>query len=249
MFASTRCFIHRTLRLNIRNNFGILTQEEEQILRNLKGLEHHDVQLRFLSYMGERGLLQYAQQVYIYTFGKFTPYTLLPHLHHFRSLDQVRALTIEEYDAVSWATHYKICFSHFYPTLTSLTLRYSFDHHQLLLQFALQFPRLEDLCLEWMMKGGLGLDLDVPLAVGQSAPLSGHLRLVGYRTVDRWPVDFVSDLPNGINFRSVELESFRGHSAQRILDACVNTLEDVTFVFSSTGEYSLILVFLIDVVH
>lgn len=246
MFASARRFIHRTLCLTMPNNFSILTQGEEERLRDYRQ-DGNDVQLRFLSHMGERGLLEYARRVYIHTHDKFTPSTLLPHLLHFQSLDRILALTIEEYDAFSWVNHSSTYFAHFYPTLTSLTLRHSFDHHHLLLRFALQFPKLEDLCLEWVMLDSLGLGRRaVPPGSDRSSPLRGRLRLVGYRTIDWWPADFVRELPNGINPRSVELESFRGSSAQRILDACLNTLEDVTFIFYATGKHASIHVSLFD---
>ena len=104
MFASTRHLIHQTLCLTPRNNERVLTREEEEKLRRLKQ-GYQDVQLRFLSYAGERGLLQYTRKIYIsrcfrrvaIPAGAFTPDTLLPHIHHFRSLDRVHAITIEWY--------------------------------------------------------------------------------------------------------------------------------------------------------
>lgn len=235
MFASTRPLIHATLRLTRRNNEGILTREEKKELRKKPG-KH---ELRFLSYMGERGLLQYARCVDIRDPAIYTPETLLPHLHHFQSLDRVHSLTIAHYNAVKWANHYKTCFVHLYPTLTSLALCNPFGSHEAVMQFALQFPNLEDLSIVVLQEGGM-LDLTTT-AIDQSPPLCGHLRLVGYNTIARWPgsTDLTHDLPNGFNFRTVELEAYSGDRVQQVLQSCAHTLEDLTIVLDETGFHQL----------
>ena len=61
-------------------------------------------ELRFLSYVAKRGLPQYVRRVHICLPRKFTPDNLLPQLHHFRSLDRVRTLTIEQFDLLRRVT-------------------------------------------------------------------------------------------------------------------------------------------------
>ena len=95
MFASTRHLIHQRLYLTAQNNSSILTREEET--RYLKSHLTGDLELRFVSYMGECDLLQYTRQVYVFTSAVFAPDILLPHLHHFRSLTQVHSLSIERH--------------------------------------------------------------------------------------------------------------------------------------------------------
>ena len=130
------------------------------------------------------------------------------------------------------------CFAHFYPSLTSLTLRRPYGYYRLPLQFVLQFPNLENLCLEWMVgRQHPESGSTAPIIVGQSPPLRGNLRLAGYGTVVRWIMDFVHELPNGVNFRSVELEDFFGKDAQFALKACAKTLENLTIVPHSTGTF------------
>lgn len=235
MFASTRPLIHETLRLTRRNNEDILTREERKRLRKKSGKR----ELRFLSYMGERGLLQYVRCVDIQDPAIYTPENLLPHLHHFRCLDRVHSLTIVHYNAVKWANHYKTCFIHLYPTLTSLALCNSFGSYQAIMQFALQFPNLENLTIELLQVGGM-LD-PTTTAIGQSPPLCGHLRLVGYDTTTEWPgsTDLAHALLNGFNFRTVELEAFWGDRVQQMLQSCAHTLEDLTIIPHKTGEYRL----------
>ena len=233
MFASTRRLIHETLCLTQRNNKKILTRQQKRELR--RGSGHHD--LRFLSHMGERGLLKYAREVAIRNPAIYTPENLLPHLHHFRSLNRVHALTIEHYNAIKWANHCEPFFAHFRPTLTSLTLRHPFGRYRAVLRFALQFPNLEDLCIELLQSGGGEIqDQTAPAAIEQPPPLRGRLRLVGYDTTFEWP-DLVHELPNGINFRSVELESFFGERVSHVLQACAHTLEDLTIVPYEDGTH------------
>ena len=206
MFAPTRRLIHQTLRLYPHNLRKIFANE---------------------------GQLHHIRRVHIVNSGGFTPRILLPHLHRFQSLDRVHTLIFEKCDTLAWAN--QPYFTHFYPTLTSLTLRH---HHsgtyRGLLHFALQFQNLENLCLEatWMnVAPAQGLSA----LIGSSPPLSGHLQLVGYAAVDQWPVDPIHELPNGMNFRSVELKDFFGDRAQHILNPCSRTLEGLTVVLTTLG--------------
>jgi len=226
MFASTRHLIHYTLHLTQRNNQSVLTQEEK--CRYLRW-DYGHVELRFLSFMGERGFLQYPRHVHFKLDCLFTPDILLHHLDHFQSLDRVHSLTIDACDGLLWR-NYHSCFTHFYPTLTSLVLRYPTNHYRYLLQFALQFPNLQNLCIKHLADGqNTRPDLVIPPIVSESPPLRGHLRLVGVGK-DEWPIEFTNDLPNGINFRSVELQGVFWEHCQRVLTACANTLEDLTVV-------------------
>ena len=238
MFASTRHLIHQRLCLTERNSRSVLTQEEEQQLYQSLG-NYPSLKLRLLPYAGERGLLQYTRHVHIGKGYMFTPDTLLPHLHHFQSLDHVHTLTIEHYNPPSWADHYNTCFVHFYPTLTSLTLSYPHSRYGPLLEFALQFPNLENLCLEWLpiKEGHIPYPAPTaPIIFEQWPPLRGHLRLAGYGTTSHEQLAFAR-LPNGFNFRTVELEAFFGDRVQYTLNACADTLEDLTIIPLGYGKH------------
>ena len=246
MFASTRRLIHWTINLTERNNRNVLTPEE--LRRHNWGNPCDHTQLSILSHMGEGGLLRYARRVRIHTHGRFTMGVLITHLHYFQSLDRVHTLSIAEFDAGSWLPHlHGTFFGHFYPTLTSLTLYEPLYNLHLLLQFVLQFPELENLCLVWPRSDGPKFNTDP--SVDHHPPLRGRLQLIGCDPVDRWPADFVREFPNGMNFRMVELESFHGAYAQNVLDGCAHTLEDLTFASYSVGKYAWILVFLANTVE
>jgi hypothetical protein len=235
MFVSTRHLIHRTLCLTPSNNQRILAQQEGSHYMYREPLN----QLYFLSYMGEHGLLRYARQVKVRTFNLFTPRILLPHLAHFRSLDRVHALTIDYFDTVQWEAHFKTCFAHFYPTLTSLTLRRPFGHYLLILRLALQFPNLENLYIERLRNERPRPDVTIPALVDRRfPPPRGHLRLLlfGSGEETQRPMDFADDLHGRMNFRSVELESkFFGDKAQQVLNACAGTVEDLTIIPGETS--------------
>jgi hypothetical protein len=236
MFASTRHLIHQTLYLTPQNDQRLLTREEES---RYQGQDRLDAQLRFLSYVGERGFLRYTRQVQIRGFHPFTPSILLPHLHHFQSLDRVHTLTIDHYNTDLWETHYKSCFVHFYPTLTTLTLRHPFGHYRLVLKFALLFQNLENLNLEWPGSDRIPEGVAVPAIVDQFPPLRGHLRVVGIRGAIWWPKGFARELQNGISFRSVEIEDSSADYTQDILNACAGTLESLTLVPRGFGTRRL----------
>ena len=233
MFASTRHLIHQTSFLTLRNNQRVLTQK--QISHYQRG-DFNDATLRIVTYMGKSGVFRYARQVHINMHDGFTPNCLRPHFHHFRSLDQVHTLAIDYFYTIKWAGHHQTYFVHFYPTLTSLTLWRPFGHYEILLQFVLQFPNLENLCLQ-RLEGSRMPRVAIPTTVEHSPPLRGHLQLVGLDTGVQWSTNFARELPNGMNFRSIELEDLDGNRVQRTLGACAHTLENLTIVPRGTGMY------------
>ena len=235
MFASTRRLIHRSLQLTLENTLRVLTRAEKRRYRR----GNRDVELGFVPFMGELGLLQYARWVNICMPDPFTPEILLPHLRHFQSLNRVHTLTIDHCCTNKWVNYHTTCFAHFYPTLTSLTLSHPCGHDQLL-HFALQFPNLENLSLEWLgfdreFESGL-IDVATP---ERSPPLRGCLRLVGYGTLVQLSTGLFGEPPKGFNFRSVELENFPGNHAQRALTACAQTLENLTITAYILGVLRL----------
>lgn len=99
MLASTRRLIHQTLHITSRTNQIILTfTEEKQYAKR----DRRELELRFLSFVAERGLLKYARRLNIRVGPKFRPYFLEPHLQHFRSLDRIHTLTMDSYEVAAW---------------------------------------------------------------------------------------------------------------------------------------------------
>ena len=142
----------------------------------------------------------------------------------------------EQYTTVTWGTHHWGRFIYFHPSLTSLTLRRPTGSYRLLLQFALQFPNLENLCLEeW--SDGWATTTACPIIIDKLPPLCGNLRLAGFRTIAGWPTRNAYGLSDGMNFQTVELEDFFGDQAQRILNACAHTLENLTIAPQSIGKH------------
>ena len=116
------------------------------------------------------------------------------------------------------------------------------NYYRFVLQFALQFPNLQNLTIEDLQAGTLVLPgLPIPAIVCQSPPLRGHLRCAGITSNNpRWPRELAFDLPNGINFRSVEFETVHWEQGLQILDGCANSLEEFTVrIKFGSGEESL----------
>ena len=237
MFASTRRLVHQTLCLSQRNRQRTLITKKGTHHREQ---DHYGAELCFLSYMGEHGFLKYTRKIHLCVPERFTPDILFPHLHHFQSLDMVHTLTIENYDSFLWASHYKSCFVHFYPALTSLTLRRPFGHYRLVLQFALQFPNLEDLTIESFKYERVPEGLILPRVIDQFPPLR-HLRLLSVDDTVQWSMSFTHPVHRSrMCFQSVEFESnFFGASIQRMLVAGARTIEDLTFVPRGNGTLRL----------
>jgi hypothetical protein len=203
--------------------------------------------LRFISLMGERDLLRYARKIVICSSAGCSPEMLLPPLRYFQSLDRVHTLQIWKCDVMSeWLSQYKTCFVHFYPTLTSLALEWPFGHYRDILRFALQFPNLEDLCIMSLQHASsFRSAMVIPALPDRSPPLRGRLRLEGAAPPAQYPKDLAYNLPNGINFRSVELKDFAASDAQHILSRCARTLENLTIAFYFTGAHRLSLLSLV----
>ena len=236
MFASTRHLIHRSLRVSWENNQKILTPEEQE--RYVQG-DRRELELRFVSFMGERDLLKYARHLNISIgYVRFSPYALEPHLQYFRSLDRIHTLTIRLFYAFAWCDVYNTYFTQFYPTLTTLSFHSPIGHHRFLLQFALRFPNLENLTLDSLQEGTLvwpGASV-LPL-VTKSPPLCGHLQFADLSPMDPvWTREFAFDLPNGINFRSVEFCDVHWKHGQPVLDGCAGSLEELTVHNVTNGE-------------
>ena len=235
MFASTRHLIHQTLRVTSEISQRIFTPEEKKRYRQGDRCE---LELRFLSFMGERDLLKYTRHLNISIGYEFCPYSLGPHFQYFRSLDRIHTLTIHSYYALTWRGVYNMYFTQFYPTLTTLALHSPIGHYRFLLRFALKFPNLENLALEYLHDETQALPgISVPPIVTRSPPLRGHLQFAGLSPMDPvWTREFAFDLPNGINFRSVEFRDIHWKHGQHVLDGCAGSLEELTVHNVRSGE-------------
>ena len=206
MFASTRHLIHQTLYL---------------VPQNMQD-----------AFADKHGFLQYTRRVSI-LHHTFTLSALQLHLQKFQSLDRVHTLILEGHDVSAWTSRYRLCFAHFHPTLTSLTLRRPFGSFQLIFQFALQFPILENLCLEEVQLG-TRFEPD-PIDLVEMSPPLKHLRVAGCTPSERWPVSLTHEIQSSMTFRSVEVVDLAGSLACYMLDACAHTLEALTVVLRGTG--------------
>ena len=233
MFASTRRLIHQGLCLPALEKLRILSRAKKS---RPQGWDSSDAELRVLSHMTELGLLQYARQIHINLDYYSTLYTVPPHLHHlqFLNLKRVHTLSIGEYRATVWDKHFKTLSTHFHSTVTSLTLTRSTGRCRHILQFALQFPMLQDLCVERVWCVNSGGNSAVPTITHESPHLRGHLRLVN---VDIVAMGFAHEFPKGVNFRSVELEEFSGDDARHLLNMCARTLQSLTVVPRGSGRH------------
>jgi hypothetical protein len=165
-----------------------------------------------------------------------------PHLQHLQSLDRIHTLTVHWCNPFVSRVIYDSSFSNFYPTLTTLVLHSSIRaNHSYVPYFIRQFPNLQNLAfqslcpptLDWTAFRG-------PPVVSQAPPpppLRGHFRYINVTPgTPLWPKRFPSDLPCGLNFRSVEFRNVHCSKGQKILDLCAGTLEELTICIDRKGE-------------
>ena len=240
MFASTRRLIHRILYLHPEMARGVSQRNSGGVHPPSKVPNNEKLPSR-LSDMDEHGVLKYARHIH-FAPDICIPEALIPYRHHSRSLDQVHTLRIDYLDASAWAPPDLItCFAHFYPTLTSLTLLCPGGHYLPLVKFIAQFPNLDNLCLESMAADRHVIPAPTGhIVVDRSPPFRGHLRLVGCDRAILWLATFAREIPNGVNFRSVELRYFFRDYSRHILDPCSCTLEDLTIgAYETDGTRSI----------
>ena len=235
MFVPARYLIHQTLHVTSDISQRIFTPEEK---KRYKRGDRRELQLRLLSFLGERGLLKYTRHLNIRIGCGVPPDILEPHLQYFRSLDRIQTLAVHSYDATLWYDVHNVYFTQFYPTLTTLALHSPGGYYRCVLRFALQFPNLENLTFESPREIGWTWPVVLmPPIVTKSPPLRGHLRCGNLDLEDpRWTREFAFDLPNGINFRSVEFRGVHWEHGQHILDGCAGSLEEFTGHFINHGE-------------
>ena len=239
IFASTQHLIHQMLHVTRKNNQRMLTPEEKKQYTPGVWL----LELRFLSFMGERDLLIYARRLNISIgYRVFSPSALGPHLRYFRSLDRINTLTIHSFDAVLLYDVYNTHFTQCCLTLTTLALHSPEGHYRFLLQFALQLPNLENLTIEYLRHERRMLSrVSVPPIVTKSPPLREHLWRASLGPEHpEWTREFAFDLPNGINFPSVEFQDVHWERGQQILDECAGSLEGFTVRTIGNGERELL---------
>ena len=157
MFASTRHLVHQTLYVTKETTEVIFTPTKRE--QYYLGAQH-ELELRCLSFMGERDLLKCAGHLVIHLEYTVPPHVLEPHLQYLQSLDGVHTLTFRSYISYEWRDIYNTYFTQLYPTLTTLVLDSPVGHYCYVLQFALQFPNLENLTLKSPWDGTVIRPLD-----------------------------------------------------------------------------------------
>jgi len=228
-YSAARPLIHRRLALGV----GLL----------IRGWANRDVQFsmedytqradmfyaRYLSAMEGRGFLRYGyiREVHLDLSLLAHPENVLQ-LQQLRALETVQALTIESLALRQILPIFDRCFSQFVPSLRSLSLQSTrCDSFRQLMHFICRFPHLDDLALTSPSLGGSLFTDAPPRSKGprlqQPLPLRGNLVLDGTPHL----VQFLSGLPGGIHFRSIEVSSGQ-EELPELLVACSSTLEVLT---------------------
>jgi len=231
---SAKPFIHRTLYLTPRS--GAPTGPNVPGPRN---------ELKGLSVLGERGLLQHTRHlsIFLHDSNPLLAHNLQPHIQHLRTLTNVRSLDIRWLDTPSFFQKVEEYFWAFFGSLQSLELVSPQGYHKQILYFICQFTNLRDLRINGVqgyavlphngnprlniktspsLDGTLDLQLKTGLGTTWTDSLGAQLILTNLPT-----------LPSGLKFRTLKLSGCGGGNPQLLVNACARTLECMEF----TGKW------------
>ena len=181
--------------------------------------------------MDEFGLCPLIRKLYIYIPLKvpwmfYRPITLSPDLFndnilfHFSALTNIRELAIQYMDVSSFFPTVRQYFTHFLPTVRSLTLNCPSGSSRQIVFFVGLFPHLEDLKLTNVLVYPR-VSEDPTLVPPSTPPLRGRLTLI--HLVRPEILKDIITLFGGIRFRYMDL--YYVYGMQLILDAAAETLE------------------------
>jgi len=234
IYASTRHLIHQTFYLTDETiqRVGTTGRTAQQQILYRSG-EH--LSAEFWHSMINSGFLRYARRVYIKTWNSAA---LIPYLNRLDTLDGVHTLTISSTDICRFISFKHPQFSHLNATLTTLSIHFPQNPHKFIPSLIAQFPNLENLTLELFLSGGeeWGRRYSPRDFPTHSPPLRGHLRCSGVSKYDCMLVRaLVWGLPDGINFRSVELRKVHWRPCLQLLGGCKDTLEEFILTVEGNG--------------
>jgi len=241
-YSAARPFIHRRITLGIRSFVRGLSPDMGQLSFETYAQQAEVCHARYLLAAEGRGLLRYGyvREVYLELSQLDHPENVLQ-LQQLRALETVQTLRIESLVLHQVLPIFDRCFSHFVPTLQSLSLKDTrCEKVQQLMQFICRFPRLDDLTL---ISPNLGSSLATYAPPGsegpqpqQHLPLRGDLVLDGTLGLGK----SLSGLPGGIHFRSVQVDSDQ-NDLQILVRACSSSLEALTIrSFKSSKSSTLV---------
>ena len=232
--CSSKPFIHRTLYL-VTPPSGVYPMKPKAPgpWKAFEGLQ----------ILSERGLLQHTRHISIsLPRNPLFPHDLQPHIHHLRTIANLRSLKTRVLDVPSFIPKMEEYFGTFLGTLQSLELEIPRGDHKQILYFVSQFPNLRDLTIKGlqdyshsMRNGGPHFDIKT------SPPLDGTLDLqLNMNPGSTWsdstrmgPQLFLDDLitlPSGLKPRILKISGYNGNNLQLLVDACAPSLQYMEFI-------------------
>ena len=228
MYASTRHLIHQTLYLTEKSTQRVKAVESIPLLRRRDKVREP---AKYWDLLASTGVLKYTRHVYIDIRNTIA---LTPHLEHLNTFDRVHMITIHSTDIRFFIPLPLPPSSPLYTTLSTLSIHFPRNPHVCLPAFIAQFPSLENLTLELIH--GREEPYHPHAYPSHSPPLRGHLRCSGISQQDYLFSRTLScDLPDGINFRSVEFSGVHRKRCQQLLRACKDNLEEFIVTIRGNG--------------
>ena len=130
-------------------------------------------------------------------------------------------------------------------TLTSLTLHHPFGRCPTILKFALHFPNLRYLCIDWLNDRRCATwvqpdSIALAAAADHSTLVRRHLWLVQFSIGFGWPEGFSNKLRGRFDPQSLELDGALVDQAEYLQNVFGNTVEYLMIISSELGTCGLL---------
>ena len=236
MFISTRCLIHRKIRLTGRQNWDVLTAREQESY--LHG-DRRGLMVKVLRGIAAHGLFPYGRHLFINLYRSFTPANLQPFNDHFQRFDQIQELSIYWLHTQGFLEQFDTFFRNFVPTLRSLHLDTPTGDSRDILDFICRFPHLDDLTFRMTFEDSRDWrtwrSTSLP-DVEKVPPFRGRLKLCEINDWHGHMLQQLLSLPGKRHFRFVAFWSCLGAVEQPIIDACSDTIETLSGAWRKRRE-------------
>jgi len=229
LFSAVRGLIHERIRLLLWRRYSpgsLVDWIMTKVLPERGATKWYGMRMRHLSKGGKGGPLGYAREVDI-DLGQsssFGPEALEACLPLFHSFTKVHTLRISGFNVAKFLPAFGRHFTQLVPTLRSLQLPRGTGGIHEVVEFVCKFPHLDNLSLAPHSNHRV----DAPptrSSMTRSPPLSGMLVLRGWAAPSS---QFLSKIPGGLHFRSIDASGVGKTELDRILAACSSNLETLS---------------------
>ena len=236
LFRSARRIVHRRLYMVGSGRAGTSDGQE---IHQYEATNRS--QLRTLSTVSERGLSRYTQKLIIRVGEEFAPENLRPYLPQFQTFAQLTSITLHHFNPIPFLPFFEQYFGHLAQQMRSFEFIHPLGPPDGTIYFISQFPNLEDLGFNTFPGHNLDPSEEYNISTIRRSPtLGGTLKVTSANTWGTNLLEFLTRLPSGLRFRSVEFLQCAGIDPNTIILECTSTLQSLIHVLHACEFFSFV---------